>query len=151
MVIKQVITIVFKFKSLVYKQKHRGYMTKQIVKDCIVKVVKEDGELLKLDQKYKVYNTEGCAQNHIEIWYGNEKLSLNKDFFELSSKYEITDSVALASPGGYPEIKLGQVGTIVEVLGIYNDVYEVEFCDDNGRTLSTCAIKEKHLLKLYFN
>jgi hypothetical protein len=57
----------------------------------------------------------------------------------------------LASPGGYAEVKVGQVGTIVEVLGIYNDVYEVEFCDEQGRTLHQEAIKEKHLLKLYFN
>ena len=127
-------------------------MNKQIVKDCIVKVVKEDGYWLKLGQKYKVYSTDGWSwDNQIQIHYGGEILGLNKDFFELSSKYNITDVVALASPGGYAEVKLGQVGTIVEVLGTYNDVYEVEFCNDQGRTLHQEAIKENHLLKLYFN
>ena len=126
-------------------------MTKQIVKDCTVKVVKEDGFWLKLGQKYKVHGTQGIADNQIQIHYGGEILGLHKDFFELSSKFEITDVVALASPGGYAEVKLGQVGTIVEVLGTYNDVYEIEFCDEEGRTLHQEAIKENHLLKLYFN
>ena len=125
-------------------------MNKQIVKDCTVKVVKEDGYWLKLGQKYKVHGTSSW-DNSIQIHYSGEILGLNKDFFELSSKYNITDVVALASPGGYAEVKLGQVGTIVEVLGTYNDVYEVEFCNDQGRTLHQEAIKENHLLKLYFN
>lgn len=127
-------------------------MTKQIVKDCTVKVVKEDGEWLKLGQKYKVHDTVGHSwDNQIQIYYADQILSLNKDFFELSSKYDITDVVALACSGGYAVIKVGQVGTIVEVLGTYNDVYEVEFCDDQGRTIHQEAIKENHLLKLYFN
>lgn len=126
-------------------------MTKQIVKDCTVKVVKEDGYWLKLGQKYKVSSPFGPVKDTILIHYGGEVIGLNKDFFELSSKYEITDVVALASPGGYAEVKLGQVGTIIKILGTYNDVYEVEFCDDQGRTLHQKAIKENHLLKLYFN
>lgn len=126
-------------------------MIKQIVKDCIVKVVKEDGYWLKLGQKYKVHSPHGPMDNQIQIHYADQVIGLNKDFFELSSKYEITDVVALTSPGGYAVVKLGQVGTIVEVLGTYNDVYEVEFCDEEGRTLHQEAIKENHLLKLYFN
>jgi hypothetical protein len=141
-------------------------MTKQIVKDCTVKVVKEDGYWLKLGQKYKVHGTSSW-DNSIQIHYAGEILGLNKDFFELSSKYEITDSVAVIN-NKYSNVKQGQVGTIVEVFtkedyitahGVKDNMvvtglhiaYEVEFCDKDGRTLINCAIAEEDLLKLYFN
>ena len=64
-------------------------------------------------------------------------------------KFDITDSVAVLNDR-CDDVKMGQVGIIVEVFGINSDVYEVEFCDKDGRTLVTCAIEEEDLLKLYF-
>ena len=49
-----------------------------------------------------------------------------------------------------PERKLvaGQVGTVVEVLD--RDVFEVEFCDDQGRTYATAALKREDLMLLHY-
>lgn len=44
------------------------------------------------------------------------------------------------------KFSVGQVGTIVEVLA--DDVFEVEFADTRGRTLTTCTVEAKDLLKL---
>jgi len=41
----------------------------------------------------------------------------------------------------------GQVGTVVESWA--PGVYEVEFCDDNGRTYAMVALKAEHLLQLH--
>jgi hypothetical protein len=134
-------------------------MDKQIVKDCIVKVVKEDGYWLKLGQKYKVHSTAGWSwNNQIQIYYAGEILGLNKDFFELSSKYEITDVVTI-TVGDWTDangkiIPIGQVGTIVEVLPNQDHTYanyKVEFCDEEGKTLYQDTIEETYLLKLRFN
>ena len=40
----------------------------------------------------------------------------------------------------------GQVGTVVEDLA--PDVYEVEFCDDNGRTYAMASLKAEQLIRL---
>jgi len=142
-------------------------MTKKIVKDCTVKVVKEDGYWLKLNQKYKVNSPFGPLKDSILIHYGDKVIGLSKHFFELSSKYEIIDSVAVIN-NKYSGIKQGQVGTIVEVFykedyisahGVKDNrvvtgqhvAYEVEFCDEDGKTIISCAIAEEDLLKLYFN
>ena len=41
----------------------------------------------------------------------------------------------------------GQVGTIVESLG--PDVFEVEFCDNDGRTYASLALKASQLMVLH--
>jgi hypothetical protein len=41
----------------------------------------------------------------------------------------------------------GQVGTVVEDLA--PGVYEVEFCDDNGRTYATASLRAEQLLRLH--
>ena len=41
----------------------------------------------------------------------------------------------------------GHVGTVVEDLA--PDVYEVEFCDDDGRTYATAALKANQLIRLH--
>ena len=48
-----------------------------------------------------------------------------------------------------PQVGLlrGQVGTVVERLS--QDVYEVEFSDDNGRTYASLAIPTAQLLVLH--
>ncbi len=42
----------------------------------------------------------------------------------------------------------GQVGTIVEVLA--PGVFEVEFCDEEGRTYAQAALQERNLLVLHY-
>jgi len=48
-----------------------------------------------------------------------------------------------------PELSLvkGQVGTVVEDLA--PGIYEVEFCDDSGRTYAMASLKAKQLLRLH--
>ncbi|MGH9660908.1 MAG: DUF4926 domain-containing protein [Bryobacteraceae bacterium] len=41
----------------------------------------------------------------------------------------------------------GQVGTVVEDLA--PGVYEVEFCDDHGRTYAMASLKTEQLLQLH--
>jgi hypothetical protein len=41
----------------------------------------------------------------------------------------------------------GQVGTVVESWA--PGVYEVEFCDDNGKTYATVALKAEQLMQLH--
>jgi hypothetical protein len=41
----------------------------------------------------------------------------------------------------------GQVGTIVESLG--PDVFEIEFCDNDGRTYASLALKASQLMVLH--
>jgi hypothetical protein len=41
----------------------------------------------------------------------------------------------------------GQVGTVVENWG--PGVYEVEFCDDQGRTYAMVALKDEQLMQLH--
>lgn len=41
----------------------------------------------------------------------------------------------------------GQVGTVVETFA--PGVYEVEFCDDNGKTYAMVALKADQLLRLH--
>ena len=43
----------------------------------------------------------------------------------------------------------GQVGTVVATWA--PGVYEVEFCDDNGKTYAMVAVKAEQLMRLYHN
>ncbi len=56
------------------------------------------------------------------------------------------DIVALLTKLPDEKLSIGQVGTVVEVLA--ENVFEVEFADAKGRTLTTCAVEAKDLLKL---
>jgi len=50
----------------------------------------------------------------------------------------------------HPEQKLprGHVGTVTEILAA--DVYEVDFCDDQGRTYLSMALAASQLMVLHF-
>ena len=65
---------------------------------------------------------------------------------QLINPLKLLDIVALLSEIPGEKVKIGQVGTIVEELA--EDVYEVEFADTKGRTLTTCAVEGQNLLKL---
>lgn len=45
-------------------------------------------------------------------------------------------------------LKRGQVGTILEVLA--PEVFDVEFCDDQGRTYALLSLRSDQLLPLHF-
>lgn len=52
---------------------------------------------------------------------------------------KILDTVLAAVDAPDHGVKIGDRGTIVEV---YSDAYEVEFCNDEGETLSMFAMSE---------
>ena len=66
----------------------------------------------------------------------------------MTTQPKLLDVVALTDD--LPELKLlrGQVGTVVEELA--PDVFEVEFCDDEGRTYASLALKVNELMVLHY-
>lgn len=63
-------------------------------------------------------------------------------------KFELLDVVALTKDVPERGLVRGQVGTIVEMLA--EDVFEVEFSDDEGRTYAMLPLKESELLRLVY-
>lgn len=57
----------------------------------------------------------------------------------MEKSLRLLDVVALLVDIPDEKLSIGQVGTIVEVLA--DDVFEVEFANTKGRTLSTCAVE----------
>ncbi|HIJ63061.1 MAG TPA: DUF4926 domain-containing protein [Rhodospirillaceae bacterium] len=58
------------------------------------------------------------------------------------------DVVALTADLPDNGLTRGQVGTVVEVLA--PGVFEVEFCDDEGRTYAQAALRKAQLLVLRY-
>lgn len=61
----------------------------------------------------------------------------------------ILDVVALTEDIPTAKLVRGQVGTVVEPLA--QGVFEVEFCDNEGRTYATCAVREDQLIVLHYD
>lgn len=61
--------------------------------------------------------------------------------------FRLLDVVALTEDLPGHGLLRGQVGTIVESLG--PDVFEVEFCDNDGRTYASLALKASQLMVLH--
>jgi hypothetical protein len=61
-------------------------------------------------------------------------------------EFEILSVVALLEDLPEGALLRGQVGMIVEALT--PSVYEVEFCDDSGRTYASLALREGQLMRL---
>ena len=61
--------------------------------------------------------------------------------------FQVLDVVALTDDLPERNLVRGQVGTIVESLAA--DVFEVEFCDNDGRTYATLALKAFQLMVLH--
>ncbi len=61
---------------------------------------------------------------------------------------KLLDVVALTQDLPRAQLVRGQVGTIVEELA--PDTFEVEFCDNDGRTYATAAVREDHLIVLHY-
>ena len=66
----------------------------------------------------------------------------------MNDTIHLLDVVAITE--GIPQKNLlrGQVGTVVEMPA--PDVYEVEFCDEEGRTFAMAALQESQLMLLRF-
>ncbi len=66
----------------------------------------------------------------------------------MSSFIKVPDVVALTADLRERKMLRGQVGTVVEVLG--PDIFEVEFCDDDGRTYVSLALRAYQLMVLHY-
>jgi len=64
----------------------------------------------------------------------------------MNRKPQLLDVVALLADLPEHDLVRGQVGTVVEVL---DGAYEVEFCDDEGRTYAELALEADRLLVLH--
>ncbi len=62
---------------------------------------------------------------------------------------QLLDVVALTVDVSDKSLLRGQVGTIVDIVGPGR--YEVEFCDDQGRTYALAALGAEQLLVLHYN
>jgi hypothetical protein len=62
-------------------------------------------------------------------------------------KIKLLDTVALLEDLPERRLKRGEVGTVVEILA--PDAYEVEFCDDEGRTYAQLALRAEQLMVLH--
>ncbi len=63
------------------------------------------------------------------------------------SEIELLSVVALLEDAPANALVRGQVGTVVEILA--PGVYEVEFCDDSGRTYASLALRAGQLMRLH--
>ena len=62
-------------------------------------------------------------------------------------KIKLLDTVALVEDLPERKLKRGEVGTVVEILA--PDVYEVEFCDDEGQTYAELALRVEQIIVLH--
>jgi len=62
-------------------------------------------------------------------------------------RIELLDTVALVEDLPERKLKRGEVGTVVEILA--PQVYEVEFCDDDGQTYAELALRGDQLVPLH--
>lgn len=65
----------------------------------------------------------------------------------LRKKIKLLDTVALLKNLPARNLTRGEVGTVVEILA--PDVYEVEFCDDDGQTYAEFALRGSQLVLLH--
>lgn len=64
-----------------------------------------------------------------------------------TDKIELLSTVALTEDIPSRELLRGEVGTVVEVLA--PDVYEVEFCNEDGETYAEFALRGEQLILLH--
>lgn len=66
----------------------------------------------------------------------------------MPNKIKLLDVVALIENLPEQNLAVGQVGTVVEIHD--NQVFEVEFCDNEGRTYALVALHAKSLMPLLY-
>jgi hypothetical protein len=62
-------------------------------------------------------------------------------------KLKLLETVALLQDIPSRKLRRGEVGTVVEILT--PDVYEVEFCDDEGQTYAELALRGVQIIPLH--
>jgi hypothetical protein len=62
-------------------------------------------------------------------------------------KIDLLDTVALLEDLPDRKLKRGEVGTVVEILA--PDVYEVEFCDDEGQAYAEFSLRTDQVIVLH--
>ncbi|KGF24918.1 MULTISPECIES: DUF4926 domain-containing protein [Oligella] len=55
------------------------------------------------------------------------------------------NDVIKVSKGIQDNIRAGEVGTVVHIFDVIPPVYEIEFSDDQGRTIETVPLKEEDM------
>lgn len=60
---------------------------------------------------------------------------------------KLLDTVALVENIPARKLRAGEVGTVVELLD--DGVYEVEFCDEDGRTYAQFALRADQIMPLH--
>jgi hypothetical protein len=63
------------------------------------------------------------------------------------SDIKLLDTVALIEDLPERNLRRGEVGVVVETLA--PDVFEVEFCDDDGQSYATLALRADQLIVLH--
>ena len=66
----------------------------------------------------------------------------------MKNNIKLLDVVALIEDLWDRGLVIGQVGTVVEILD--DGVFEVEFCDNNGQTYETLALRTDQLMALHY-
>ena len=66
----------------------------------------------------------------------------------MNEPIKLLEVVALTEDLPQEDLYRGQVGTVVEILA--PDVYEVEFCDDEGQTYAMKALSASQLMVLHY-
>lgn len=66
----------------------------------------------------------------------------------MQTTIRLLDVVALTEDLPEHTLSRGQVGTVVEELA--PDVFEIEFCDNNGRTYAMLALRANQLMLLHY-
>jgi len=67
----------------------------------------------------------------------------------MGNTIQLLDVVALLENIENRKVGLGQVGTVVEILD--ENVFEVEFCDNNGQTYAVLALRSDQLMPLRYS
>lgn len=67
----------------------------------------------------------------------------------MKNDIKMLDVVALLEDMRDRGLVTGQVGTVVEILD--DEVFEVEFCDNDGRTYDTLALRADQLMVLHYS
>jgi hypothetical protein len=67
----------------------------------------------------------------------------------MENKIQLLDVVALLENIEKKGVRIGQVGTVIEVLG--QNVFEVEFNDNNGYTYAVLVLRSDQLMPLRYS
>ncbi len=67
----------------------------------------------------------------------------------MENTIQLLDVVALLENIENQRVGIGQVGTVVEILD--ENVFEVEFCDNDGQTYALLALRSDQLMPLRYS